>query len=146
MKCNKEGLDLIKKFEGLRLKAYQDTVGKWTIGYGHTLNVSKGDEITEDTATSFLLTDLEYAETAVMEACRRKSGSPLSSNAFSALCSFVFNLGKGNFRKSTLLKLILEDNMEAAADEFQKWCNAGGKKLPGLMARRLAEKELFLKP
>jgi len=138
---NQEGLDLIKEFEGLELNAYRDAVGVWTIGYGHTRTTTSNMVITEKKAEALLLEDIKDAEDAV----NKMVLVPLNENQFSALVSFVFNLGAGNFKKSTLLKEINKNNWLLAANEFDKWVYAGGKVLNGLVRRRKAEKELFLK-
>lgn len=134
------GLELIKKFEGLELKAYQDVVGIWTIGYGHTgPDVYPGMTITEFKAEQLLLQDLSVARSCVE--CFTKV--QLSDNQFGALVSLVFNIGSGAYRKSTLLKLLNEKKYKAASEEFVKWNKAGGKPVPGLTRRRKAEADLF---
>lgn len=138
-KTNQAGLELIKRFEGLRLKAYQDSVGVWTIGYGHTRTARKGMEITPATAEALLKSDLTDAEYAVHSNVK----VPLTDNQFSALVSFVFNLGAGSLKKSTLLRLLNAGDYRGAEGEFVKWNRAGGKVLPGLTKRREAEANLF---
>ena len=140
MKTGKAGLDLIKHFEGLRLKAYQDSVGVWTIGYGHTKTAVKGMVITEAQAEDLLRADLADAERSVewLVHC------DLDENEHGALVSFVFNLGAGNFAKSTLLKKLNAHQKLSASAEFAKWNKAGGKPLAGLTKRRDAERRLFL--
>jgi lysozyme len=140
MKVSDRGLDLIKRFEGCHLDAYVCPAGVLTIGYGHTANVNEGDSITEDEANYFLKKDLETAEKCV-NACVKGN---ITQGQFDALCSFVFNLGCGSLRKSTLLRQLNEGNDMSAAGEFMRWVYAGGKKLPGLVKRRTAEMELFL--
>lgn len=143
-KCNKEGRDLIRYYEGLELTAYKDSVGVLTIGYGHTgSDVKEGMKITSDMAEDMLARDLAVFEYGVNHLL---TGPAISDNAFSALVSFAFNLGLNNLKTSTLLKLVNLGRMEDAANEFLKWCRAGGKELPGLTARRRAERDLFLKP
>ena len=143
-KINKTGLDLIKSFEGLSLKAYPDpgTGGHpWTIGYGHTgLDVVPGKVITEAEAEKLLQEDLGRFERAVTALV----AVSLTDNQFAALVSFAFNCGAGNFRRSTLLKKVLLQDFSGAAAEFPRWDKAGGKALAGLTRRRLAEQELFL--
>jgi len=142
MHINQAGLDLIKKFEGLRLHAYQDSVGVWTIGYGHTDGVWDGQKITEDEAEAFLKTDLHLAEQAVDSMVT----APINENQFAALVSFAFNLGTNALRKSTLMRKLNAGFPKAAAEEFLKWSHAGGKLLLGLQLRRQAERALFLTP
>lgn len=139
---NQAGLDLIKKFEGLRLSAYEDAVGVLTIGYGHTDGVWDGQKITEDEAEALLKHDLGHAETAV----EAMVTYPLNENQFAALVSFAFNLGTKALRDSTLLRKLNAGFPKAAAEEFLKWDHAGGKLLLGLQLRRQAERALFLKP
>ena len=133
---------LVKKFEGLRLTAYRDSVGVLTIGYGHTgSDVSAGMTITNAKAEEFLTKDLQVAINCVSNALT----ALLNQNQVGALGSFTFNLGCGAFRGSTLLKRLnaLENANLVASQEMPKWVNAGGKKLPGLVARRNAEVVLF---
>lgn len=140
MKVSNNGINLVKRFEGLELKAYRDSVGILTIGYGHTLAVKAADMITGAQADAFLREDLQVAELIVNTNVKVK----LTQGQFDALVSFVFNLGSGNFVKSTLIKKLNAGDYAGAADEFRKWVNAGGKKLPGLVKRRAAEREVFL--
>ena len=139
MKTSAEGLALIKKFEGCRLRAYQDSVGVWTIGVGHTKGVEKGDVITEEQADEYLRADLSEAE----ECVNRALTLPLTQGEFDACVSFVFNVGCGAFRGSTLLKRILDGDLDGARLELARWNKAGGQVLAGLTARRKAEAEMF---
>lgn len=140
MQTSNNGINLIKRFEGLRLEAYRDSVGIPTIGYGHTHGVKMGDVITGAQADAFLREDLKVAELTINANAKVK----LTQGQFDALASFVFNLGSGNFAKSTLLEKLNTGDYAGAADEFEKWVNAGGKKSPGLVKRRAAEREVFL--
>ena len=145
MKINAAGLDLIKRWEGLRLTAYQDSVGIWTIGYGHTAEAGPpapkaGMKITETEATDILARDLGQYERAVTKAI---SVAP-TSNQFAAMVSLCFNIGPTNFAKSSVVRRMNEGNPKAAADAFLLWNKAGGKVLKGLTARREDEKKLFL--
>lgn len=140
MKLGKKGLKLIKEFEGLKLRAYQDTGGVWTIGYGHTRNAKPGLTITEKQATKLLVADVYDAEKGV----ERATKVDLTQNEFDALVSFTFNLGVGQLLKSTLLKKLNRGDKEGAADEFLRWVYDNGKKLRGLERRREAERVLFL--
>ncbi|BEO21356.1 lysozyme (plasmid) [Serratia marcescens] len=140
MKISIKGLDLIKEFEGLRLQAYKCPADRWTIGYGHTAGVGPDDIITEEQAILLLCQDVAASERAVNQYVH----VPLTQNQFDALVSFVFNLGVGNFRTSTLLKKLNADDDDGAAQEFGRWIHAGGKALPGLVRRREAERALFL--
>lgn len=140
MQTSERGRDLIKRFEGLRLDAYQDLVGKWTIGYGSTHGVKAGDKFTADEAEARLIEDLRLVEAGI----RRRVIVPLNQNEFDALASFVFNLGEGALAKSTLLRLLNGKKRQAAAMEFVHWCFAGGTVVDGLRLRREAEQALFL--
>lgn len=141
MNISENGLELIKDFEGCKLTAYQDSVGVWTIGYGHTLNVKLGDIITDRTATVLLIEDLRSVELTL----NMQVEPELSQNQYDALCSFIFNLGTHAFHGSTLLKKLNRADFVAAADEILKWDKAGGVPLTGLTRRREAERTLFLK-
>ncbi|MFN6991805.1 MAG: lysozyme [Fervidobacterium sp.] len=132
--------ELIKKFEGLRLKAYKCPAGIWTIGYGHTKGVTKGMEITQEQAEKILENDIaEIAEQI------KKLGLQLNENQFNAILSFVFNIGIGKFAGSTMCRLLRQKNYKDAGNEFYRWCYAGGKVLEGLKKRREAERELFFR-
>jgi GH24 family phage-related lysozyme (muramidase) len=140
-RTNVNGLLLVKTFEGLRLKAYQDAVGIWTIGYGTTRGVRPGMKITEAEAEKLLQEDLTRFEQAIHEAVN----VPLNDNQFSALVSFTYNVGSGALRSSTLLKMLNQgSDVLAVADQFPRWNRAGGKVLAGLTRRRDAERALFL--
>lgn len=137
MNLNKSALDLVKSFEGCRLDAYLDSVKIPTIGYGHTRNVKMGDTCTQEQADAWLLADLREAQDKVDAAVK----VPLTENQYGALVSFVYNIGHlGN----TMLWKLNQGNYEGCRDEFEKWCHAGDKILPGLLRRRLAEKQLFM--
>lgn len=145
MKINAAGLDLIKRWEGLRLTAYQDSVGVWTIGYGHTAEAGPpapkaGMKITEKEAADILARDLGQYERAVTKAV---SIVP-SANQFAAMVSLCYNIGPANFAKSSVVRLLNVGQPREAADAFLLWNKAGGKVLKGLTARREDEKKLFL--
>ncbi|MEL6496415.1 MAG: glycoside hydrolase family protein, partial [Cyanobacteria bacterium J06623_7] len=137
---NQTGIDLIKKFEGLHLEAYLDPVNIWTIGYGHIQGVAEGMKISPAEAENLLRQDLVRFENAVSEAVK----IDLNDNQFAALTSFCFNLGANSLFQSTLLKLLNQNKIAAAADEFPRWDKAGGQSLLGLSRRRRAERALFL--
>ena len=137
----------IKKWEGLRLKAYRDVVGVWTIGYGHTHTVKPGMVITEKEAEKLLRYDLSWSEEAVANSVKATITQPM----FDALVSLCFNIGAGAFRKSTLLRLLNSGNYEGAAQQFRVW-NKGtdpktGQKvvIKGLTNRRADEELMFRK-
>lgn len=143
MNISPQGLELIKRFEGLHLKAYIDPVGIPTIGYGTIVAngrpVKMGMIINERQAEEFLYADIQRFEDAV----NQYLNVPVSQEQFDALVSFVYNLGPGNFRSSTLLKLINQKRLVEAQPQFLRWNRAGGKVLKGLTRRRLAEAALF---
>lgn len=141
MNVSETGIELIKKFEGCVLKAYKCPAGVWTIGYGHTSGVKEGQTITKAQAEELLKLDLKQFEIGV----NNLVNVPLNQNQFDALVSFCYNLGAGNLKSSTLLKLLNKGNYIGAAEQFDRWIYARGKKLSGLVKRRSAEKELFLK-
>lgn len=137
------GRSLICQFEGLRLTAYRDMVGVWTIGYGHTgPDVKPGLMITQQQADQLLINDLVRFERGVNVLVTVK----LNQNQFDALVSFAYNLGLGALQNSTLLRLLNDGNYQAAADQFPRWNRAGGNVVAGLARRRYAERELFLTP
>ena len=143
MKTSPKGIALIKSAEGLRLKAYPDpgTGGvPWTIGYGSTSGVTRNMVITETQAEQMLAADLVRFERIVDRAVR----VPVNQGQFDALVSFTYNVGEGNFTKSTLLRKLNAEDSAGAAEQFSRWVNAGGKVLPGLVKRRAAERDLFL--
>lgn len=144
-KMNKASLDLIKSFEGLRTNAYLDAVGVWTIGYGHTAMAGppkpvRGRKITVQEAEDLLLHDLRKYEKPVIDLVK----VPLNDNQYGALVSFVYNLGEGNFRSSTLLKKLNRGDYKSVPSEMMKWDKAGGKRLTGLTRRRKEEGKLFM--
>jgi lysozyme len=140
MQISDKGLDLIKRFEGLRLDAYRCPAGIWTIGYGHTgSGVREGLTITPLKAETFLRADVGRFGEGVEECA-----GPCTQGQFDALVSFAFNLGLGALRASTLLKLHQLGQHKLAAAEFARWVYAGGKELPGLVRRRAAEAALYL--
>jgi lysozyme len=144
-KTGDSGKKLIKDFEGFRASAYICPAGVPTIGYGTTrINgrpVKAGLKITTDEANQFLEEDLKVFEDVV----NNSVSIEITQNQFDALVCFVYNVGSGNFKKSTLLKLVNSGDLSEAADQFLRWNKAGGKVLSGLTRRRKAERELFLK-
>lgn len=136
-------LDHIKRFEGCKLNAYQDSAGVWTIGYGHTRGVHPGDVCTQTQADAWLIADLESAAGAVESLTHTVD---LTDGQRDALIDFVYNLGAGAFAKSTLLKCVLAGDHAGAAAQLSRWVYADGKKLPGLVDRRAREVERYLSP
>lgn len=139
------GVDLICNFEGKRLTAYDDGVGVWTIGFGTTvypngIKVMKGDTCTETQAKTYMAHDLKKFEATVNKAVTVQ----LNQNQFDALVSLAYNIGTRAFSKSTLVKKLNDNDIHGAADQFDVWVNAGGKRMQGLVNRRAKEKALFL--
>ena len=150
MEISGNGIKLIKELEGCRLQAYDDYTGKpvkaggtvkgtLTIGVGHTgKDVFKGQIITQEQATELLKNDIKNVEKTINEVVK----APLTQNQYDALCSFVFNIGTGAFRGSTMLKLINQNKFAQAADCFKDWHR--GNNVPHLLDnRRRKEKALF---
>ena len=142
---SQHGLDKLKQWEGLKTKAYQDSNGEWTIGYGHTakaggLEPVKGMVITKEDAESLLLKDLTQFEAAVENNVKVK----LNDNQFAALVSFAFNVGTGAFKSSTLLKKLNKGDFDAVPAELMKWVHTGNTKNQGLVNQRRAEGYLWM--
>jgi lysozyme len=139
MNISNEGISLIKKFEGCELESYQDSVGVWTIGYGHTKNIKEGMTISKEQADNMLLNELdeycEYVEKAV--------DVTLKQCEFDALVAWTYNLGPTNLNKSTMLKKLNNKEYQDVPHEIKRWNKAGGKVLQGLVRRREAESLLF---
>ncbi|WP_105405090.1 lysozyme [Neorhizobium sp. T7_12] len=146
MAINKASLDLIKSFEGLELTAYLCPANVPTIGYGTTKGISRADvgkkTITLAEAERLLREDVQQFEAAV----DRLVKVPLTENQRGALVSFTYNLGEGNFSKSTLLKRLNAGDLNGVAVSWPQWNKAGGKVLAGLVKRRAAELRLFQTP
>lgn len=130
---------LTEEFEGLRLTAYTDTGGVWTIGYGHTNGVRPGQVIDQATAQTLLEHDQESASNFV-----NKHAGTCTQNQFDALVDFTFNVGPSLFLTSTLLKKHLDGDYDDAANEFLKWKYDNHVEIPGLLRRRVAERALYL--
>lgn len=143
-KLDEDGIAFIKKHEGFRTKAYKDSAGIWTIGYGSIRifgrAVKHDDEITEHQAINQMILDLETFEHAVNEHVYVY----LTQKQYTALVSFTYNIGQNAFRNSTLLKKLNQSDYKAAADELLRWNKAGGKVVQGLVNRRNDERSLFL--
>lgn len=144
MKTSSKGIDFIKSFETLQLKAYKavPTEAYYTIGYGHYgPDVIPGTVVTEPEAERLLQADLADTERAVSNAT---AGWNLKQCQFDALVSLAFNVGVNAFQNSTLLKLVKQGADESVIRaEFGKWCHSGGRVLKGLQRRRQAEADLF---
>ena len=137
-------IDLIKKYEGFRPQAYQDSVGVWTIGYGTTrINgepVKAGMTITEDQAIQLVQQEVNRLWSQIESIVK----VPINDNQMNALVDFAYNLGFNALKTSTLMKKLNAGDFTGAANEFGRWVYAGGKVLPGLVKRREAERQLFL--
>jgi len=137
---SEKGFALTKSFEGLRLEAYRDCAGVWTVGYGHTgPGVVEDMTVNDAEAEVLLLADLEDAVACV----NRKVIVAISQSQFDAMVDFCFNAGRGNFLQSTLLRKVNTGDFDGAAAQFGLWVHAGGEVVAGLVRRRKAEAELF---
>jgi lysozyme len=142
VKTSPAGIALITRFEGCELEAYLDASTRKipTIGYGHTgASVSQGLRITQERACELLAADLLSTEIAVTRAVT----VPITQAQFDSLVSLTYNIGPKNFQSSTLLKKLNAGDTSGAAQEFERWIHAGAEILPGLVARRAAERALF---
>jgi lysozyme len=146
MNVTEEGLDLIRESEGFRRRAYRDAVGVWTIGYGHTSaagqpDVKAGDDISREEGEAILARDVAAFAEGVGRLVKRE----LSDAQFSALVSFAYNVGLGNFKSSGVLRAVNEGDFGAVPQRLAMWNKASGRVLPGLVKRRAAEGALFAK-
>ena len=143
--CNARGLDIIKAFEGWSSTPYLCPAGIWTIGWGATKSLDgspvakDSPEISKTEGEALLRMELRHAERAI----RLLVKVPLNQNQFSSMCSWTYNLGSSRLQSSTLRAKLNRGDYEGAGQEFLKWCMAGGRKLPGLVRRRKAERELW---
>lgn len=139
-KYSDAGLALTKEFEGIRLDAYQDCAGIWTIGYGHTgRDVKPGRRVGEFEAEVLLRADLRDAVACV----NRVIEVPIAQHQFDALVDFCYNVGRGNFQRSSLLARVNLEDFEGATVQFGLWVNVDMKPVPGLVRRRAAEAAMF---
>jgi lysozyme len=139
VKTSDVGIRLIKQFEGLRLEAYLDAKNIWTIGYGHTGDVTQGEKIDHVEAGYLLLKDLAFAERYVNNLVK----PPINQNQFDALVSFVYNVGGPAFEGSHVLKYLNLDNFKEATGYMLKWIFSGPRMLQALVERREVEVKLF---
>lgn len=146
MKLSAEGINLIKRFEGVRNRAYRCSANLWTIGVGHLIGDGKSlpdswnRTFTEEEINALLIRDLSRFERGI----RMYIKVPLRQCEYDSLCSFAFNLGLGTLQRSTLRQKINRGDKEGAAKEILKYCRAGGKIIKGLQRRREAEYRMFL--
>lgn len=136
---NSAGLELIKASEGLRLSPYLDTGNVWTCGYGHIRGVTEHTHCTPEIAEAWLEADLQHAEESVSDLVKVK----LTDNQFAALVSFVFNVGRGAFAKSTLLRKLNEGGYSLVPACLKSWIFDNGKVIDGLRNRRNTEANLW---
>ena len=143
MKISKEGIALIKKFEGCKLTAYKCAAGVWTKGYGSTWGVREGDTITQEEADALLEKELEEYTSYVNNAVTQ----PLNQNQIDAMVSWTYNLGPTNLKSSTALKLLNLAEYEGVPAQLKRWnkatVNGERKVLDGLVRRREAEALMF---
>lgn len=140
MRISPRGIALIKKYEGLRLKAYYCSANVLTIGYGSTgKHVTPGMTISREEAEELLIKDLVRFELGVMKLCPR-----VNQHQFDALVSFAFNLGLGALQRSSLRMKVNRGEFDNVPAEFMKWVRGGGRILPGLVKRREEEANLFM--
>ena len=145
MKLSQKGVDFIKSHEALRLKAYQDSKGVWTIGWGHTKNVHPGDVITREQAEQFIRDDFVWVERTLNADLVTGRDKPLvTQNEYDALCSLVFNIGSDAYLESTVRRKIKQGDKMAAARAFKMWVYSEHKFIQGLANRRADEVRLFL--
>lgn len=138
----REGLPLLKQFEGCKLTAYQDIVGVWTIGYGETKGVKPGMTISQAQADAMVQERYDEFEAGVKKLLK----VPVTANELGALTCFAYNVGLFNLQTSTLLKMLNSGSpAKDVAAQFARWNKAGGKPVDGLTRRRAAEAQLFLK-
>ena len=145
MRLSQNGVNFIKSHEALRLKAYQDSKGVWTIGWGHTKNVHPGDVITREQAEQFIRDDFAWvARTLNADLVTGRDKPLVTQNEFDALCSLVFNIGSDAYLESTVRRKIKQGDKMAAARAFKMWVYSEHKFIQGLANRRADEVRLFL--
>lgn len=138
-----KAIELIKEFEGFKEIAYKCPAGVWTIGYGWTHGVKEGDTITEEKASELVQQEVAKIARQIEATLGKDVFASLTNNQVCALIDFVYNLGLGNFKDSTLCKMIKSGQIMEAGNQFQRWVKSGNKVLPGLVNRREAEKKLW---
>jgi len=141
LRTNTQCINIIKKSEGVRYKAYKGPAGHWLIGYGHKAGVQPGMTITAEQAAKYLRADLKHFEQAITRVVK----TPINRNEFSAMVCLSYNIGSGNFSRSTVLKELNKGNRKAAADAFLMWNKVNKKVNSHLVKRRKEERALFLK-
>ena len=139
LRLDEEGLNLIKRWEGLRLEAYLCSANVWTIGYGHTRTAKPGMKITEKRANELLREDVRKFENLI----NRIVTVSLTQNQFNALVSWAFNVGEGAVRNSTLIRKLNSGDYDAVPTELMRWNKINGQVNRGLTNRRAAEVGLW---
>jgi len=145
MNINEEGLQIIKDFEGFSSSVYLCPANRWTIGYGSTWDKNRKPvtkdhpDVSEKQAEKLLMQEVHHSEYAI----DKLLSCELTENMYSAICSFVYNVGSGNFQRSTMRMKLNRGDYYGASAEFPKWRKAGGRILKGLVKRRAVERELF---
>lgn len=146
---NETSIALLMHFEGWSSQPYDDPADYCTIGFGHLIALTTCDAIelgdfaggiSKSRGRDILIADARLARSSVEDLISAR----MTDNEFSAVSSFVFNVGRRNFANSTMRRLINNGRSDLAANEFRRWVKAGGQTLPGLVVRRNCEKELFL--
>ena len=146
MKISNAGIELIKRFEGVRSRPYRDCIGLWTVGVGHLIRDGKSlpeswnKVFTKEEIDALLIQDLSRFERGIT----LQLPMPLKQCEYDALCSFTFNLGLGTLQRSTIRQALLRNDKKLAAEKILKYCYAGGKVVKGLQLRRQAEYKMFL--
>lgn len=139
-KISRRGRELIKRFEGFRAEAYKPHKRDvWTIGYGHTEGVKRGDVVTRAEASRLLSEDLASCERAV----NRYITVSLDQSQYDALVSFTFNVGAGALARSTLRRVLNQKRYDDVDEQLARWVYSGGRVFAGLVRRRAAEADLF---
>ncbi|WP_281629193.1 lysozyme [Vibrio sp. St2] len=144
---SQRGLEHIANLEGCRTEAYQCSANVWTLGLGHTSNVKRGDTVNNEQIARNFIADVQLAESTV----NKHLNAEITQAQFDVLVSFVFNLGAGNFKRSTMLKLFNQGKHEKACLELQRWVYVNGKdcrdpdsQCSGVAKRRLMEMDTCL--
>ena len=146
MKISNAGIELIKRFEGVRSRPYRDCIGLWTVGVGHLIGDGKSlpeswnKVFTKEEIDALLIQDLSRFERGIA----LQLPVSLKQCEYDALCSFAFNLGLGTLQRSTIRQALLRGDKKLAAEKILKYCYAGGKVVKGLQLRRQAEYKMFL--
>ena len=144
MEISDTGIELIKSFEGFRATPYEDVAGKMTIGFGHLILPGEVfGALSSVEATALLIRDIAEKAEKWIDLYVKVN---LTQNEYDALCSFVYNVGAGNFRSSTLLDKLNQFEKPSVPTEMLKWCKAGGATVKGLLQRRQKEADLFQGP